>query len=180
MVKQYDDKIDWESYVILVESSKESMRTWDEDSNKENYYPAIVMKVANPTGPDFNEDLVSLYPSEGDMDTNVDNYRKAEKNNVGAIAKNGLQFSIVYSLKQEAKTEAGINLARTCWVIGVLAIAAIHFSNATNKLVLHPLERMLEIVKKIAKDPASAAASDEMKLAGIHTYMHQNEKKEEE
>ena len=43
--------------------------------------------------------MVNIYPSAGDMDTNVDNYRKAEKNNVGAIAKNGLQFSIVYSLK---------------------------------------------------------------------------------
>ena len=39
---------------------------------------------------------------------------------------------------------------------------------------------MLEIVKKIAKDPASAAASDEMKLAGIHTFLHQNEKDKEE
>ena len=156
------------------------MRTWDSDSNKENYYPAIVMKVAYPDGAEFNSEIVDLYPSAGDMDTDVDNYRTAEKNSVGAVTKNGLQFSIIYSLKQEAKTEAGINLARTCWVIGVLAIAAIHFSNATNKLVLHPLERMLEIVKKIAKDPASAAASDEMKLAGIHTYMHQNEKKEEE
>ena len=139
-------------------SSEQSMRTWDDDNNKENYYPAIVMKVADPYGTPWNKNLVDIFPSAGDMDTNVDNYRTAEKNSVGAVASNGLGFSIIYSVKREAKAEAGINLARTVWVIAVLAIAAIHFSNATNKLVLHPLERMLEIVKKIAKDPASAAA----------------------
>ena len=68
-------------------------------------------------------------------------------------------------------------MARTIWVIIVLTLAAIHFSNATNRLVLHPLERMLEIVKKIAKDPSSAAAQDEMANAGIYTYMKQKEKK---
>ena len=34
--------------------------------------------------------MIEIYPSAGDMDTNVDNYRTAEKNSVGAVAKNGL------------------------------------------------------------------------------------------
>lgn len=77
----------------------------------------------------------------------------------------------MYSLRTEVVTESAINLCRTAWVCIVLAIAAIHFSNATTKLVLSPLERMLEIVKKIAKDPSSAASQEEMKFAGIHAYL---------
>ena len=90
MVKQYNDKVSWLSYQNIVWSSEQSMRTWDDDGNKENYYPAIVMKVADPYGTPWNTNLVNIYPSAGDMDTNVDNYRSAEKNNVGAIANNGL------------------------------------------------------------------------------------------
>lgn len=56
-------------------------------------------------------------------------------------------------------------------MIFVLAMGAIFFNNATNKLILHPLERMLEIVKKIAKDPSSAAATDEMANAGVYGFM---------
>ena len=48
MIKQYDDQISWPGYVSMVESSKESMTTWDDEKNEENYYPAIVMKVADP------------------------------------------------------------------------------------------------------------------------------------
>ena len=87
----------------------------------------------------------------GEIDTNVDNYRKIEKNNVLVIADNGIEFNLIYSREKEVKIESAINLARTVWVICVLTIAAIHFSNSTNRLVLHPLERMLEIVKKIAR-----------------------------
>ena len=54
--------------------------------------------------------------------------------------------------------EAIINLIRTTYVTIVLAISAMFFSSTANRLVLHPLERMLEIVKKIAKDPSSASA----------------------
>jgi len=92
------------------------------------------------------------------MKSDPNEYRSLEKMTYTGLTKNDLQFSITYSLKNEAQTNAAIGLARTAWVIVVLSIAAIHFGNATNRLVLYPLERMLEIVKKIAKDPSSAAA----------------------
>ena len=57
----------------------------------------------------------------------------------------------------------------------MLTVAAIHFTNATNRLVLNPLARMLEVVKKIAKDPSSAAAAEEMQNAGIYMYLAQKD-----
>lgn len=40
------------------------------------------------------------------------------------------------------------------------------FTNDANTLVLNPIERMLEVVKLIAKNPL-AAASDEIQKAGM-------------
>ena len=52
------------------------------------------------------------------------------------------------------------------FVCVVLSIASIFFTNDANKLVLGPIERMLEKVKLIARNPL-AAASDEVNEAGI-------------
>ena len=151
---------------------------YNEDTDHENKYPAIVMKVADPNGPKWNKNVIDIFPNEGEIDTNEGSYRFNEKNDLIATSENGVEFHIVFSLKNEVETEAAVNLCRTLWVCIVLAIAAIHFSNATAKLVLSPLERMLEIVKKIAKDPASAASQEEMKFAGIHAFLKsKNDKK---
>ena len=48
----------------------------------------------------------------------------------------------------------------------MLTIASIMFTNDANTLVLNPIERMLEVVKLIAKNPL-AAASDEIQKAGM-------------
>jgi hypothetical protein len=44
------------------------------------------------------------------------------------------------------------------------------FNNDANTLVLTPIERMLEKVRLIARNPL-AAASDEIENAGIYTAM---------
>lgn len=129
------------------------------------------MIVADPEGDPWNKDVVDIYPNSGEIDSNADEYRTSEKNDLTVTSSDGFEFHIIYSLKVEVETEAAVNLCRTLWVCIVLTIAAIHFSNATTKLVLSPLERMLEIVKKIAKDPSSAASQEEMKFAGIHAFL---------
>ena len=182
MLRHYDDQVSWRAYQQSVLTSQAQMGMYNEDFDEENFYPAIVLKVADPNGAPWNTNQVQLYPNEGEIDTNVDNYRSIEKNNVAGVTKNGLEFSIIYSVKVETKTESIINVARTIWVIIVLTIAAMHFSGLTNKLVLYPLERMLETVKKIAKDPASAADADDMNNAGIYSYMkkkNEDEKKQD-
>jgi hypothetical protein len=57
--------------------------------------------------------------------------------------------------------EAILSICRTIFVCIVLSIAAIMFTSDANRLVLSPIERMLEKVKLIAKNPL-AAASDEV------------------
>ena len=116
------------------------------------------MKVADPEGEPWNKDVIDIFPNVGEVDSDLDSYRNSEKMDLIATSKDDVEFHIVYSLKIEVQSEAAVNICRTIWVCIVLTIAAIHFSNATTKLVLSPLERMLEIVKKIAKDPSSAAS----------------------
>lgn len=53
----------------------------------------------------------------------------------------------------------------------VLTIASIFFSDDANKLVLNPIERMLEKVRMIATDPLKAA-SDEVESAGVLSMMN--------
>jgi len=62
--------------------------------------------------------------------------------------------------------EAILSISRTIFVCIVLSIASIFFTNDANVLVLSPIERMLEKVKLIAKNPL-AAASDEVEQAGV-------------
>ena len=56
----------------------------------------------------------------------------------------------------------------------VLSIAAYLFTNDANTLVLNPIERMLEVVRLIAKNPM-AAASDEVQKAGMLSLLAKEE-----
>ena len=179
IVKHYNDKSSWFAYQNTVSVTKQNVGTWNEDTDRENRYPAIVMKVADPDGEPWNTNVIEIFPNDGEIDENLDNYRNSERMDLTANSDDGVEFHIVYSLRSEVEIESAVNICRTVWVCIVLTIAAIHFSNATTKLVLSPLERMLEIVKKIAKDPSSAASQEEMKFAGIHAYLKsKNQKKQ--
>ena len=110
------------------------------------------------------------------IESDINNIRKSDYTTKVQLAGNGNEMILVYSTESETRFEATINLFRTLYVTFVLAISAVFFSSTANKLVLGPLERMLEIVKKIAKDPSSAANQDEMQNAGIYTFMKKDQK----
>jgi hypothetical protein len=97
--------------------------------------------------------------------------RTDEINSASYTAKNGFEFLSVWSIKKENQIQSILSISRTVFVCIVLTIASIFFSDDANKLVLGPIERMLEKVRLIAKDPL-AAASDEVDNAGMHSMMH--------
>ena len=70
-------------------------------------------------------------------------------------------FTTYFSMEAENQATAILGIGRTIFVCVVLSIASIYFSNDATVLVLNPIERMLEKVKMIAKNPL-AAASDEI------------------
>lgn len=66
--------------------------------------------------------------------------------------------------------DAILSISRTIFICVILSIASIMFTSDANKLVLSPIERMLEKVKLIARNPL-AAASDEVENAGVMTML---------
>jgi hypothetical protein len=78
-----------------------------------------------------------------------------------AYGHDGSNFIVFYDQSWSNDVESILSISRTIFVCIVLSIASIFFTNDANKLVLSPIERMLEKVKLIAKNPL-AAASDEV------------------
>ena len=77
-----------------------------------------------------------------------------------------VNFVAFSSNKEYSDLNSVLSICRTIFVCVVLSIASIMFTSDANTLVLQPIERMLEKVKLIAKNPL-AAASDEMNNAGV-------------
>ncbi len=69
-----------------------------------------------------------------------------------------------------------LSIFRTLFVCMVLSAASYYFINDANKLVLNPIERMLEKVRLIQRNPL-AAASDEVQQAGVLSMMANQEEK---
>ena len=111
------------------------------------------------------------------METDPKKLRFSEFSAVLDESKNDVKFLIAYSTKSMAQMEALINLLRTIFVTFVLASAAIFFSSMTNKWVMLPIERMLEKVRLIAKNPL-AAAQDDAEMAGVYSMMKTTHKED--
>lgn len=90
-------------------------------------------------------------------------------------SKNKLEFIAAYSTVSYNKTESLINIFRTLFICIVLTLASIYFTKDAQVLVLDPLERMMEKVKLIAKNPMTATKEDEVNEAGFMTMMDQLE-----
>ena len=72
-------------------------------------------------------------------------------------------------MKSYTTVESIINICRTSFVILILSLSSIFFTQDAQNLVLDPLERMIEKVKMIAKNPL-IAASDEVNEAGVMSF----------
>ena len=70
-------------------------------------------------------------------------------------------FISVFDLRYDVKLTSILNIARTVFVCVVLTLGAIYFNKDTEELVIQPIEKMIEKVKIIAKNPIAAAESRE-------------------
>ena len=69
-------------------------------------------------------------------------------------------------------------MGRTSFVCVVLTIASIYFTKDAQNLVVDPLERMIEKVRLMSKNPL-AAATEEINEAGIYTFMGKDAQKKQ-
>jgi len=108
------------------------------------------------------------------METHLEKLRRSELGAVQDTAVNGEELVVAYSTTKVAKLESIINIVRTLFVTAVLGVTSVFFNQITNKWVLLPIERMLEKVRLIAKNPLAAAADDD-DATGIYDMMKQTQ-----
>lgn len=89
---------------------------------------------------------------------------------------NGGNFHSIYDMQKLDQVEAIINICRTVFVCIVLIMASIFFTKDAQNLVVDPLERMIEKVKLICKNPL-AAGTEEINEAGVMTFMNDDNQK---
>ena len=87
-------------------------------------------------------------------DIEVEKQPKGEKTLVGQCKLAQLEAST--NVTRTVRIEAWLNFCKTWWVCIVLTLGSMSFSTNANDLALAPIERMIEKVNAIAKNPISA------------------------
>lgn len=86
---------------------------------------------------------------------------------------------IVFSVRKLIALKCKLNLLQTMFVCISLTLASLSFEDDANSLVLEPLEIMIEIVEKVAKDPIGARDVDELQT-GIKAEVQKIQEKKKE
>ena len=124
-------------------------------------YPLLEMVV-----PDYTSSVPTSNNYTWHQNPSLNDLRTDEFSASINYASDNSSFIMFYSTKYGANIQAILSISRTVFVCIVLSVASIMFTSDANTLVLNPIERMLEKVKLIARDPL-AAASDEVDNAGV-------------
>jgi hypothetical protein len=69
---------------------------------------------------------------------------------------NGQKLRGIVNIGYFSRIEAGISIGRTIFVCLVLGVGALTFAKDANDLVLTPIERMIDRVNRIARNPISS------------------------
>ena len=98
----------------------------------------------------------------------IKNFRTTEINTL--ISLDG-QTTIIYNNFIDVYINSVLGIIRTIFICFVLTFSAIIFENDTKKLILEPLEIMIEIVENVAKDPINAKNVDDVQNAGMKAML---------
>ena len=80
------------------------------------------------------------------------------------------ELAAIFDLRPNTKLDAALSICRTIFICIILLGGALFFSKDTNELVINPIEKMIEKVKRIAKNPLEAAQEEEKKAAELGEY----------
>lgn len=136
-------------------------------------YKLVFLTVPDPTQAVWSEQLDLI---EWQGQPKLQNLRRDEYNSVIETAENGVEFIASYSTQSYAIIESRINICRTTFIVILLGLASIYFTKDAQELVLDPLERMIEKIKAIAKNPM-VATTEEVNEAGIMSFSAASEDK---
>ena len=142
-------------------------RTTSEDVE----YKLVFLSVANPFAANASQPLNMI---EQQWQPQLQTLRRDEYASVIQVAEDGQNFIASYTTQAYVIVESRINICRTTFIVLVLGLASIYFTKDAQELVLDPLERMIEKIKAIAKNPL-VAATEEVNEAGVMSFMSANQ-----
>ena len=105
---------------------------------------------------------------EWETDTKSDDLRFAEK----YYASSDYDAVAVFDIRYENRVTSGLNICRTVFICIALTLGAIYFTKDANDLVITPIEKMMDKVKKIARNPMMAS---EVRKNDIFELMNKEE-----
>ena len=69
-----------------------------------------------------------------------------------------------FDAKPDTQMSAGMNLVKTLFIMVVLAVSSIAFSKIAQVLVITPIERMMNLITRLAENPLASTASNGMEF----------------
>jgi class 3 adenylate cyclase len=111
---------------------------------------------------DFNYPIVNI-TYNNDLLYNNATYNQTFRNSELRYAVSGTgDITISYSVFLDTSVGGILSIVKTLYVCMILTLAAVAFENDAKVLILEPLEVMVEIVERVAKDPISARNTQEI------------------
>lgn len=134
-------------------------------------YPLVYLRAIDPKALKYSNELKIT-----EWEPKLDSLRHDEYESATFKIDNNTEFIAAYCTKSYTRIESIINISRTTFIVIVLGIASYVFTKDATEIVLDPLERMIEKVKYIAKNPL-IAASEEINEIGIFTVLEKHNQK---
>jgi len=120
------------------------------------------------TNPEIEWNPSAFIPNYDDI---ASNFRTSELNLAGATGcfadgqKNyeseDCSSLAIFDIKNDTTLEAGFNMLKTFFVMFMMALGAIMFQQDAQLLVIGPIERMMDMVRRLAEDPMGATQTDD-------------------
>jgi hypothetical protein len=107
--------------------------------------------------------------------TNINQLRDEELTDY----ESGNNSKVTYSTKQWNIWGAYINIGRTIMVCLLLTISSYVINKDVNSLVLDPIERMIERIRIVAKNPMALCSEEEIESAGVLALAQSKNKKKQ-
>ena len=98
-------------------------------------------------------------------------YRFREYSEIHLHAENGFLFSLTYLNRRAEIIESILNIIRTLFICLILGLFGYLFQRVVLRVFLHPIERMIEKVRMLAKNPLLATHAKFDKV-GMLKFVH--------
>jgi len=107
-------------------------------------------------------------------------YRTFRQSEIKTIVSSDGLTTVIYDNTIDVYLSSITSIVKTIYLCFVLTAAAVILEDDTKKLVLEPLEIMIEIVDNVAKDPINAKNVEDIQNAGIKALLAETKMSEEE